>query len=295
MTRGIITIALGTETYLRMAKDLALSARKHCGTTPRAVVTDSSDAELAALFDIVIPVDTSLGDPLFQKLCLDKYSPFDETLFIDCDSLIVGDVDFIWRACEGRSSTFVGQKQTTGSWYGADVATICKACHVEWLGTLNSGMIYFRSGEAASKMFDSGRRAQRRCRELGFDLFRGNTYSDEIGFSIAFGEHAVEPLDDPDGLTMRTPIGIEGKMQIDVLRGYCRFVKRGQPVAPTVVHFATWQFHPTYYRERAKLRLYYKSPLIRPLARVGGTYIYWRERSLGAWRSVSTRLSRRSP
>jgi hypothetical protein len=61
-----------------MAKDLALSARKHCGTTPRAVVTDSSDAELAALFDIVIPVDTSLGDPLFQKLCLDKYSPFDE-------------------------------------------------------------------------------------------------------------------------------------------------------------------------------------------------------------------------
>jgi len=292
MTRGLITIALGTDTYLRMAKDLALSARMHCATTPRAVVTDSSDPELSELFDVVIPVDASLGDPLFQKLCLDKYSPFDETLFVDCDSLIVGDLDFIWRACEGRSSTFVGQKQTTGSWYGAEVATVCRACHVPWLGTLNSGLIFFRSGEAASKLFESGRRAQRRCHELGFDLFRGNTYSDEIGFSIAFGEHTVDPLDDADGLTMRTPIGIEGKMQIDVLRGYCRFVKRGQPVAPSVVHFATWQFHPVYYRERAKLRLYYKSRLVRPFARAGGAYIYWRERMLEARRSLQRSFSR---
>jgi hypothetical protein len=291
MTRGIITIALGSETYIRMAKDLALSARKHCPTIPRAVVTDSRDAELAGLFDSVIPVDASLGDPLFQKLCLDRYSPFDETLFIDCDSLIVGDVDFIWRACEGRSSAFVGEKQTTGSWYGADVATVCRACNVPWLGTLNSGMIFFRSGDEASKMFASGRRAMARCRTLGFDLFRGDIYSDEIGFSIAFAEHAVEPLDDPRGRTMRTPIGIEGRMKIDVLRGYCRFIKRGEPVAPTIVHFATWQFHPVYYRERAKLRFYYHGPIFRPLARAGAAYIHWRERALTAWRSVRQNMS----
>jgi len=294
MTRGIITIALGSETYIRMAKDLALSARKHCATTPRAVVTDSRDAELAALFDAVVPVDASLGDPLFQKLCLDRYSPYDETLFIDCDSLIVGDVDFIWRACKGRSSAFVGQKQTTGSWYGADVATVCQACNVPWLGTLNSGMIFFRAGDAASKMFASGRRAMARCQSLGFDLFRGDTYSDEIGFSIAFGEQGVDPLDDPRGLTMRTPIGIEGRMKIDVLRGYCRFIKKGERVAPTVVHFATWQFHPVYYRERAKLRLYYKGPLVRPLARLGGAYVYWRERTIETGRVVRHGMSRRS-
>ena len=38
MTRGIITIALGTDTYLRMAKDLALSARMHCATTRSAAL-----------------------------------------------------------------------------------------------------------------------------------------------------------------------------------------------------------------------------------------------------------------
>ena len=81
-------------------------------------------------------------------------------------------------------------------------------------------------------------------------------------------------------------------MQIDVLRGYCRFVKRGQPVAPSVVHFATWQFHPVYYRERAKLRLYYKSRLVRPFARAGGAYIYWRERMLEARRSLQRSFSR---
>jgi hypothetical protein len=84
---------------------------------------------------------------------------------------------------------------------------------------------------------------------------------------------------------MRTPIGIDDEMQIDVLRGFCRFKKWGQPVSPTIVHFATWQFHPVYYRERAKLRLYYKSPFTRPLAGLGGTYVYWRERALEAQRS----------
>jgi hypothetical protein len=285
MTRGIITIALGSDTYIRMAKDLALSARKHCPQTPRAVVTASNDPELARLFDVVVPVDSSLGDPLFQKLCLDKYTPFDRTLFIDCDSLIVGNLDFIWRACEGRTAAFIGQRQNTGSWYDVDVETICRAFDVPWLGTLNSGLVYFESGAAASAIFASGREAMKFCKPLGFAPFR-DTYSDEIGFSIAFGQHRIDPLEDGEGRTMRTPIGIDGAMSIDVLSGYCRFRKRGEAVAPAVVHFATWQFHPVYYRERAKLRLYYMNAWIQPLARLGGQFIYWRERALALKRRL---------
>jgi hypothetical protein len=291
MTRGIVTIALGSGVYIQMAKDMALSARKHCAGTPLAVITDSRDAELARLFDIVIPADASLGDPLFQKLWLDRYSPFDETLFIDCDSLLVGSVDFIWQACEGRDCTFVGDKRTDGSWYGADIAALCAACDLPWLATLNSGMLFLRVGDAASRVFETARQEMARYDSLGFDRFRG-TRSDEIGFALAFSQHRVDPLDDPRGLTMRTPIGIDGKMHIDVLRGYCRFVKRGLSVAPTVVHFATWQFHPVYYRERAKLRLYYKSPLVRPLARLGGAYIYIREHALGIGRRLTAAMGR---
>jgi len=282
VSRGIITIALGADYYIRMAKDLALSARKHCPSEPRAVVTDSRDPELRRLFDQTIPVDRSLGDPLFQKLWLEKYTPFDETLFIDSDSLLVGDLDVVWRACDGRECGFVGEEQTDGSWYGADIAEVCRACGLPWLATLNSGMVFFRTGETASRVFAYARNAMAGYEALGFQPFR-QTRTDEVGFALAFSKFGVHPLDD-GGRTMRTPIGIEGPMEIDVLRGYCRFVKRGLPVSPTIVHFATWQFHPIYYRERAKLRLYFGSPLTRPLARLGGTYIYWRELALNARR-----------
>jgi hypothetical protein len=287
VTRGIITIALGSPTYIRMAKDFALSARKHCPTITRAVVTDSADVELASLFDVVIPVDPSLGDPLFQKLWLDKYNPFDQTLFIDCDSLLVGDIDFVWRACDGHSCGFVGEKQTTGSWYGADIAAVCRARNLPWLATLNSGMIFLRADQTASKVFASAREAMGRYESLGFQPFR-ETRTDEVGFALAFSEHGVEPLDDPEGHMMRTPIGIEGQMRIDVLRGYCQFIKRGQHVAPTIVHFATWQFHPVYYRERARLRLDSR-PWSRPLATLGAACVYWRERALEMQNTVKHR------
>jgi hypothetical protein len=288
VTRGIITIALGAETYIRMAKDLALSARRHCPAESRAVITDSRDPELLHLFDLAIPVDRSLGDPLFQKLWLEKYTPFDETLFIDCDSLLVHDLEAVWRACDGRECGFVGEEQTSGSWYGADIAAVCRTCHLPWLATLNSGMLFFRTGETASRVFAFAREAMAGYEALGFQPFR-NTLADEVGFALAFSKYGVHPLDDSDGRTMRTPIGIEGPMEIDVLRGYCRFIKRGLRVAPAIVHFATWQFHPVYYRERAKLRLHYASPLTRPLARVGAAYVYWRERALDMRRARTAR------
>lgn len=284
MTRGIITIALGADYYVRMAKDLALSARRHCGSEPRAVITDSRDPELLSLFDEAIPVDRTLGDPLFQKLWLDRYTPFDDTLFIDSDSLLVGNLEAVWHACAGRECGFVGEEQTSGSWYGADIASVCRQCDLPWLATLNSGMIFFRRGAAASSVFASARDAMSSYETLGFQPFR-ETRTDEVGFALAFSKHGIHPIDDDGGRTMRTPIGIEGPMHIDVLRGYCRFVKRGRPVAPTIVHFATWQFHPVYYRERARLRLYYGSALSRPLASAGAAYIYWRERALAAWRA----------
>jgi hypothetical protein len=112
---------------------------------------------------------------------------------------------------------------------------------------------------------------------LGFTKFRG-TRADEVGFALAFSEHRIEPFDDENGESMRTPIGISGPMHIDVLDGYCRFVKGDRHVAPSIVHFSTWHDHPIYQRECAKLRLYFGRRLTRPLARLGGAAVYWRRR-----------------
>ena len=46
MTRGLLTIAYGAPSYVRMAKGLARSLRFHNPAVSLAVVTDSGDREL---------------------------------------------------------------------------------------------------------------------------------------------------------------------------------------------------------------------------------------------------------
>jgi len=54
---------------------------------------------------------------------------------------------------------------------------------------------------------------------------------------------------------MRTPIGIKGSLDIDVLAGKSSFRKNNELVSPAIVHFAgLWNEYPIYYREALKLR-----------------------------------------
>lgn len=276
--RGIITIATGSPVYHDMARDLALSLRLHCPDIPRAVVTNSTNSELLGLYDLVLRERPECAASFGQKLWLDHYSPFDETLFVDCDSLVTRHLGYLWQAFDGRDLGYVGETMRDGHWY-ADVITLLARLDLPWLATLNSGLLYFRRGDRASAMFARARQVYDDYEILGFDPLRSSR-SDEPCFGVALAEAGVEPTDDrrlPQGQLMRTPIGISGPMRIDVLSGRVDFVKRSERVSPAIVHFATWQFHPIYYRERAKLRLHFAGGVRRPLARAGAAIIYARE------------------
>lgn len=287
-SRGIITLALGNAVYLDMARDLAHSLRLHCGQIPRALVTDSRCPVLASLYDIVIPAKAEHGMGFIQKLHLNSYSPFDTTLFIDADSLVTRNLEFIWEMCRDTQLGYAGEVRTDGDWHGACIAAVCSRIGRNWLATLNSGMLCFESGEITDSIFERARRVlQNDYETLGFASFR-NDKADEAGLAVALSEHQIRPLDD-QGRTMRTPIGIEGPMQINILRGLCKFVKRGQLVSPAIVHFATWQSHPLYFRERARLRLHFASKAVRWLSGLGASYVYHRERCLSARRSLVAR------
>src|SRR5262249_50784673 len=151
-------------------------------------------------------------------------------------------------------------------WY-TDIQRLIAELQIPWLATLNSGLLYFRRSPAATAIFRRTREVYESYESLGFDPLRDER-SDEPCFGVALSEARLAPTAD-DGRIMRTPIGIQGSMDIDVLRGTVAFTKHGTIVSPAVVHFATWQFHPVYYRERAKLRLYFGGPMRRLFARVG--------------------------
>jgi hypothetical protein len=275
-TKGIITIATGSPVFLDMARDLAFSLRLHCDHIPRAIVTDSDSSVLAQLFDVVIPCRKEFGDGFNQKLYLDHYTPFQETLFIDSDSLVLRNLDFIWAMCRNHEFGYTGSHRQDGLWNGADIAYLRKALGLNCLATLNSGMLYYKSGEISRNIFARARKILlNQYESLGFAPFR-DTRNDEAGFAIALSEKGLSPLQDY-GRTMRTPIGIQGRIRLDVLRGECEFIKNGERVRPAIMHFATWQYHPIYYRERAKLRIHYGPEWARSFARLVGLYVFLRE------------------
>lgn len=74
-SRGVLTMAFGPARYIEMAKTLGRSLQLHSPDTPRAVVTDSSDRELAHLFTSVVPLRPERGSGVAQKLALYEYSP----------------------------------------------------------------------------------------------------------------------------------------------------------------------------------------------------------------------------
>ena len=235
-SRGVITIATGKRRYIDMAIALARSLERHSPGLARAVVTDSDDPLLASLYEERIAVDPSRGAANFgQRFHVDSYTPYDETLMIDADSLVVEDIGWTFDLFEDLPFGVIGRQLRSGFWYG-DVAEILSRIDRPELPQFNGGFYYFDRSERARRILETARELAERYDELGLPAWRGGM-SDEPVFSMALSLHGIRAVDDR-GRVMRTPIGIRGWLHIDVLGGRCAFNKAGSRVRPAVAHFA---------------------------------------------------------
>ncbi len=257
--RGILTMALGRR-HRRMAQRLAWSLDVHAPELPRAVITDVRTKSLSSCFDYLIDLRPNARGPLEERFYFDSYSPFAETLYIDADSLVVGKLDDVWALMGTVPFGVAGRQITSGKWYG-DVAQMAAAVGASSLPKFNGGLYYFNRSVASEMVFASAREIVRSYEELGLaDHALG--HSDEPVMAMALAKHGIEALDD-GGTTMRTPIGIRGDLDIDVLRGYCSFDKDGQYVTPRIMHFAgSWTRGFRYRRETLKLALHRGLPFV---------------------------------
>lgn len=259
--RGILTMALGRR-HRRLARNLAWSLDLHAPGLPRAVITDEHTPALSRCFEYLVNLRPGAGGPLAEVFHLDSYSPFAETLFIDADSLVVGSLDGVWALTRHAPFGVIGHQMTSGRWYG-DVVEMAATVGAESLPVFNGGLYYFDDSPVARSVFASGRELMGRYEELGLpDHSLG--HSDEPIVAMALAKHGIEALDD-GGNAMRTPIGIRGELDVDVLRGYCSFDKAGQRVTPRVMHFAgSWTRGFRYRRETLKLALNRALPFVPP-------------------------------
>jgi hypothetical protein len=257
---GIITIAQGEKRYIEMAKMLATSLSLTNPGIKRAVITDAAAEEFNELFDIFIPYNADFGKGLSQKLYLDKYSPFDETIFIDADCLVFKSLESTIELCKKYPFVVFGDQISSGEWY-MDVAAMCKRFNLPSIPLFNGGTYYFDKSDAALKIYNKARQLKENYTELGFSNFRGSINEEPL-ISVAMAINNIESVDDK-GSVMRTPIGINGPLKIDVLNKTCFFNKSGEDVSPAIMHFSGSYANAFHYkREGAKLKLAVHFPFV---------------------------------
>jgi hypothetical protein len=107
---GVQLIAMGKPNYGRLAAALVETIKLTSPQVPVSLAWSGdvlpAMGEAKRLFDHVMPIDAVLSghaerhQPFFVKLCADKLTPFERTLFIDVDSLLYPEADLrkeFWR------------------------------------------------------------------------------------------------------------------------------------------------------------------------------------------------------
>src|ERR1700757_5097905 len=112
--RGVITIATGAAKYIEMAVNMAMSCKMNSPGLPIALITDSTDPELKKYFDIIIASNPNFPKGIIHKIYISDYSPFEETLFIDGDCLVIRDISMMFDWFKEANVSAIGKIKNTG-------------------------------------------------------------------------------------------------------------------------------------------------------------------------------------
>ena len=226
-SRGILTMAFGKPRFIEQVKSLGRSILLHAPDAQTAIVTDSDDPQLREIFMRVIKYRPELGSSVRQKLHLDLYSPFEETLFIDSDCLVLGNLESFWTAFAGQTFGVPGSKFLTRGMADPylDVAFALDYFGVEKLPKFNGGTYYFNKSDEANDFFSTARELLANWKDLHFSEFRRDGPADEAIVSIAMAIHGLKPTS-MGTAGMYTPTSYRGPMYLDVIEGKCSFEKK---------------------------------------------------------------------
>jgi hypothetical protein len=257
-SRGVITFAIGKPRHIQRAKALARSLMLHDPTVMRAIITDSTDRELGDLFTYQVQYRSGYGPLARQKLFLDRYTPFQETLFIDSASLAVHNLDAFWTAFQdlpfGVCGTRVlrrGEKHPD-----FDVPALLDRFHLASIPAFSGAAYYFKRCPESKAVFDTARDLSQNAVEFGFntrpDAAPARIPSDEAIFSVAMALHGLSGTD-MGTRGMYTAIDSMTRLDLDVRKGVCSLVKRGLTLEPDILHAAKFVDSLLYLRECSRL------------------------------------------
>ncbi len=129
MDKGILLLALNKRNYGIMAKLMAASIKMYSPNVPICIVHDerAKIKGLERFADELKPIKKEhyiLNDefnPGYAKLCMNKYSPFDKTVYLDVDGICINPVKGLFDICSQHSFATQVIKYGDNQWCTAEV------------------------------------------------------------------------------------------------------------------------------------------------------------------------------
>ncbi|AMR31820.1 hypothetical protein A0256_10505 [Mucilaginibacter sp. PAMC 26640] len=268
--RRVITLATGKAIYVEMAVNLARSFMwwhqtsdiKFCLFTdqPELIPADVKDH-----IDIGILKPGELGTGFSAKLHLDKLAKEGQTLFIDSDCLIYGDLTTVFDRFKGKQVSVAGSYVSSGEWFG-DVAAICKKFHVPHLPKFNGGIYYLEKSVETDKVYQTARELEQQYDEIGFVRLRSRP-NDEVLMALAMQLNDQSPVAD-DGSILGEFVNFASGVKADVLAGIAKLYNTPNDKAynsewpltignPLVIHYLGHHTRLLPYMKEAKQLKYF--------------------------------------
>lgn len=271
MSQGYLTLATGDRQFFDAAVNLAISVQLNDAKRPISLLCDDVSklkvGEKAVFDRIIVALPGTLGVGCAGKLDLPGFLPYQETMFLDSDCLVMKpDMDRHWKKLATQCFNVTGGILKKGSWYTFDAADVCEALFLPYMVRMNSGVMYFRKGAELDGFMETVVEFRENARDVLFVQHRDMTaqFADEPFWSAAMGHLKMLPAaySSEDGTMMETTYmacdfrfdPIDHLSELQKSKGYWllgRFFSKGWVKhSPTIAHFI--RFKPrALYRECA--------------------------------------------
>ena len=222
MTRGYLTLAARDPRYLEMAVDMALSLRAHTHL-PIALAADEALADVArsryaGAFDAVTLLANRFRRGRALKFGTAEASPFEETMFVDADCIVLGTLDDLFGVLATTDMAMVGRHLTADDdvkHHGFSTASLIRRFWLETYLKTNSGLFGFRREPALAIMEEClACHTDEVVPRLRWKALFGGWLGDELAFGIVGGRRKLGVLPEPrtmywpeefPGLDLRRP------------------------------------------------------------------------------------------
>lgn len=252
--RGFVTIATGHERYYRLARNLLMSYRQFAEEPlPFAIIADRENEYTAAFDDVIIIADPQ--NNYNDKLKLFREIPYDETIFIDADSLAYGDLNAWWDIFrDGGDFSLFGyawRDLNCGRGWFVPSGMGKFAESIRFIPDFNGGVYYMRNTEACRQVFDVANYCAAHYSDYQFNGF--SSPADEPLLALGMAVCGFEPVNRDGELIFAPPMH---QLKADIAKSKAVFCTKDGKIFDQVrvIHFSNYRTQLAFYRsEVAKL------------------------------------------